>query len=75
MDFEAIRKQKKRKIEPLPSIDHSTVRYPPFNKVFYDEHEQIKELPNEKVKSLRFFIFLMKILSFLKKKKKGGNGN
>ena len=55
VDFEAIRKQKKRKIEPLPSIDHTICRYTPFNKVFYDEHEQIKALSVEKVQSLRFF--------------------
>lgn len=32
----------KKVIDPLPSIDHSTVEYAPFNKDFYQEHEQIK---------------------------------
>ena len=53
MDFEALRKQKKRKIETLPTIDHTNIKYPPFNKIFYEEHEQIQALSEEKIANLR----------------------
>lgn len=55
VDFEALRKQKKKKIEPLAAIDHTSVKYPPFNKVFYEEHEQIKALSEEQIRKLRYF--------------------
>lgn len=31
----------KRKIEPLPPLDHSTVEYDPFNKDFYEEKPSV----------------------------------
>jgi len=55
LDFDAIRNKKKQKIEPLPVIDHSKVEYEAFNKNFYDEHEEIRDLPDDRVRSLRYF--------------------
>jgi ATP-dependent RNA helicase DDX42 len=40
-------------IDPLPPIDHSTIEYEPFEKNFYEEHEDIKNLTNEQVDDLR----------------------
>ena len=54
LDFDAIRNKKKQKIEPLPVIDHSQIQYEPFNKNFYDEHEEIRDLPADKVRQLRY---------------------
>ena len=34
----------KKIIDPLPAIDHSTISYQPFEKNFYEEHEEIKNL-------------------------------
>jgi len=44
---------KKKVIDPLPPIDHSTITYPEFTKNFYEEHEDIASLTDEKVKDLR----------------------
>uniref|UniRef100_A0A915JC65 RNA helicase n=1 Tax=Romanomermis culicivorax TaxID=13658 RepID=A0A915JC65_ROMCU len=44
---------KKKIIDPLPPIDHSTISYEKFEKNFYIEHEQIESLTNEKVNDLR----------------------
>uniref|UniRef100_A0A1I8EU04 RNA helicase n=1 Tax=Wuchereria bancrofti TaxID=6293 RepID=A0A1I8EU04_WUCBA len=43
----------KKVIDPLQSIDHTTVEYAPFNKNFYHEHEQIKSMTSIKVFELR----------------------
>ena len=48
---------KKQKIEPLVAVDHATVTYEPFNKDFYDEHEELKALPDDRVKQLRYILF------------------
>ncbi|CAF3600862.1 unnamed protein product [Rotaria sordida] len=40
-------------IDPLPSIDHSTIEYSPFEKNFYVEHEDIRNLSNQQVNELR----------------------
>lgn len=40
-------------IDPLPPIDHSAIKYDPFRKDFYDEHEEIKSLSRDQVASLR----------------------
>jgi ATP-dependent RNA helicase DDX42 len=37
----------------LPAIDHSTVDYPPFESNFYEEHEEIKNLTEDRVEDLR----------------------
>lgn len=43
----------KKHIDPLPPIDHSTISYSPFEKNFYEEHEEIKNLPLEQANELR----------------------
>lgn len=43
----------KKHIDPLPSIDHSTITYEPFEKNFYEEHEEIKNLVADQVEDLR----------------------
>lgn len=40
-------------IDPLPSIDHSTIEYSEFIKNFYVEHEDIASLDENKVVDLR----------------------
>lgn len=44
---------KDRYIDPLPALDHSEIRYPPFEKNFYNEHADIAGLSNIQVR----FIF------------------
>ncbi|XP_062994756.1 ATP-dependent RNA helicase DDX42 isoform X3 [Elgaria multicarinata webbii] len=43
----------KRIIDPLPPIDHSEIEYPPFEKNFYEEHEEITSLTPQQVVELR----------------------
>ncbi|XP_072270652.1 ATP-dependent RNA helicase DDX42 isoform X1 [Pyxicephalus adspersus] len=43
----------KRVIDPLPPIDHSEIEYSPFEKNFYEEHEEITALPPQQVVELR----------------------
>ncbi|KAM9520783.1 ATP-dependent RNA helicase DDX42 isoform 2-T2 [Guaruba guarouba] len=43
----------KKIIDPLPPIDHSEIEYPPFEKNFYDEHEEITTLTPQQVVELR----------------------
>ena len=40
-------------IDPLPPIDHSEIKYAPFEKNFYAEHEDIRSLSNDQVNELR----------------------
>ena len=40
-------------IDPLPPIDHSDIDYEPFERNFYQEHEEIKALTNDQVDELR----------------------
>lgn len=40
-------------IDPLPPIDHSTIEYEPFEKNFYQEHEEIAALTNAQTEELR----------------------
>ena len=47
VDLEYLKKDKKKKIEPLPNVEHSSVKYEPFNKDFYEEHEEIAKLTEE----------------------------
>lgn len=51
-DGNPIHKSKKI-IEPLPIVYHSEIDYPSFTKNFYIEHENIKNLSDGEVKSLR----------------------
>ncbi|NXS94000.1 DDX42 helicase, partial [Jacana jacana] len=43
----------KKIIDPLPPIDHSEIEYTPFEKNFYDEHEEITSLTPQQVVELR----------------------
>uniref|UniRef100_A0A670IWU4 ATP-dependent RNA helicase DDX42 n=1 Tax=Podarcis muralis TaxID=64176 RepID=A0A670IWU4_PODMU len=43
----------KKIIDPLPPIDHSEIEYPPFEKNFHDEHEEITSLTPQQVVELR----------------------
>ena len=43
----------KKHIDPLPPIDHSSITYAPFEKNFYEEHDEIKNLPVDQANSLR----------------------
>lgn len=45
--------EKKKYIDPLPPIDHSQIEYDKFEKNFYQEHDDIKELTNAQVDDLR----------------------
>ncbi|XP_072299065.1 ATP-dependent RNA helicase DDX42 isoform X2 [Eucyclogobius newberryi] len=43
----------KKIILPLPPIDHSEIDYPPFEKNFYQEHEELSSLTGTQVVELR----------------------
>nr|XP_040046597.1 ATP-dependent RNA helicase DDX42 [Gasterosteus aculeatus aculeatus] len=43
----------KKIILPLPPIDHSEIDYPPFEKNFYNEHEELSNLTETQVLELR----------------------
>jgi ATP-dependent RNA helicase DDX42 len=45
--------EKNKIIDPLPPIDHSTIDYEPFEKNFYNEHEEISALSAEQSEELR----------------------
>ncbi|KAF5293775.1 hypothetical protein FQA39_LY03260 [Lamprigera yunnana] len=45
--------ERKRIIDPLPPIDHSTIDYKPFKKSFYKVHSEIETLTNQQVADLR----------------------
>ncbi|XP_046410143.1 ATP-dependent RNA helicase DDX42 isoform X1 [Neodiprion fabricii] len=44
---------KKKDIDPLPPIDHSEINYEPFEKNFYNVHEEIANLNKQQVEDLR----------------------
>lgn len=44
---------KKKYIDPLPPIDHSQIVYEPFEKNFYNVHEDILNLTYDKVEDLK----------------------
>lgn len=52
-DGNPIAPERKRFIDPLPPIDHSTIEYKPFRKDFYNLHPEIEALDQERVKELR----------------------
>ncbi len=37
--------------ETLPVVEHTSITYPPFNKDFYEEHEDIAKLTPHQVRS------------------------
>nr|XP_046270321.1 ATP-dependent RNA helicase DDX42 [Scatophagus argus]XP_046270322.1 ATP-dependent RNA helicase DDX42 [Scatophagus argus] len=43
----------KKIILPLPPIDHSEIDYPPFEKNFYNEHEELSNLTGSQMLELR----------------------
>ncbi|XP_053555604.1 ATP-dependent RNA helicase DDX42 [Bombina bombina] len=43
----------KRIIDPLPPMDHSEIDYPPFEKNFFEEHEEITSLTPQQIVDLR----------------------
>ncbi|XP_047212890.1 ATP-dependent RNA helicase DDX42-like [Girardinichthys multiradiatus] len=43
----------KKIIMPLPPIDHSEIDYPPFEKNFYNEHEELSSLTGSQILELR----------------------
>ena len=45
--------KKVKYIDPLPSIDHTQINYPPFSKNFYIEHEDMIRLDYMRIKDLR----------------------
>lgn len=45
--------EKSKFIDPLPPIDHSQIEYENFEKNFYEEHEDIKNLNDNEVNELR----------------------
>lgn len=52
-DGNPIPPDKKKIIDPLPPIDHTQIEYKSFQKVFYEEHEEIKNLTDKQVTELR----------------------
>lgn len=52
-DGNPIPPDKKKIIDPLPPIDHSEIEYKPFQKNFYQEHDEIKNLMEKQVTELR----------------------
>ena len=45
--------KEKKRIEPLPPVDHSLIQYPPFKKRFYKESAEICALTESEVQSIR----------------------
>ncbi|KAE8699599.1 DEAD-box ATP-dependent RNA helicase 24 [Hibiscus syriacus] len=43
----------KKKIEPIPALDHSSIEYEPFNKDFYEEKESISGRSEQEVAEYR----------------------
>lgn len=46
-------KRSKKEVDPLPTIDHSTISYDKFQRDFYKEHPEIVKLNPEKSEELR----------------------
>ncbi|XP_014206546.1 ATP-dependent RNA helicase DDX42 [Copidosoma floridanum] len=44
---------KKKEIDPLPPIDHSVIPYEPFEKNFYNVHQDIANLDKQQIDDLR----------------------
>ncbi|XP_051163787.1 ATP-dependent RNA helicase DDX42 [Leptopilina boulardi] len=52
-DGNPIAPAKKKEIDPLPPIDHSEIEYEPFEKNFYNVHDEIAVLNKQQVDELR----------------------
>jgi ATP-dependent RNA helicase DDX42 len=53
VDLDALRQVKKKGMAELDELDHKKVEYETFNKNFYDEHEEIKNLTEAQVATLK----------------------
>ncbi|XP_077256778.1 ATP-dependent RNA helicase DDX42 [Temnothorax americanus] len=52
-DGNPIAPPKKKEIDPLPPLDHSEIEYEPFEKNFYNVHEEIASLGKQQIDDLR----------------------
>ncbi|XP_011155541.1 ATP-dependent RNA helicase DDX42 [Solenopsis invicta] len=52
-DGNPIAPPKKKEIDPLPPIDHSEIEYEPFEKNFYNVHEEIASLSKQQIDDLK----------------------
>lgn len=52
-EAEANGDRRSKAIEPMPAIDHSSIRYNPVRNDFYTQHEEIAQLDDEQVVELR----------------------
>ncbi|EZA57506.1 hypothetical protein DMN91_009851 [Ooceraea biroi] len=52
-DGNPIAPPKKKEIDPLPPIDHSEIKYEPFEKNFYNVHEEIASLSKQQIDDLK----------------------
>uniref|UniRef100_A0A8C4PWR5 ATP-dependent RNA helicase DDX42 n=2 Tax=Eptatretus burgeri TaxID=7764 RepID=A0A8C4PWR5_EPTBU len=52
-DGNPIPPEKNKLIDPLPPIDHSEIEYPPFDKNFYEEHEDVSSMSASQAQELR----------------------
>ena len=59
--------EKSKIIDPLPPIDHTLIEYDNFEKNFYEEHEEIKNLSQQEVDELRQTLGIKVISFFLSK--------
>lgn len=46
--------KKKQKFDLIQSLDHSKIKYRPFRKDFYDEDDQVAQMPVPMVDMLRY---------------------
>ncbi|KRX01164.1 P-loop containing nucleoside triphosphate hydrolase [Pseudocohnilembus persalinus] len=53
VDLDAVKKMKKQNFQMLDNIDFSKMQQEPFEKNFYQEHEDIKSMTEEQVKKIR----------------------
>ena len=52
-DGNPIAPAKKKEIDPLPAIDHNEIKYEPFEKNFYNVHEEISNLSKQQIDDLK----------------------
>ncbi|CAG8667858.1 10193_t:CDS:10, partial [Cetraspora pellucida] len=55
-DDNPVVEQKRKDIEPLQVIDHSQIEHPEIEKFFYEEHPDIAELSDERVKEIHMHV-------------------
>lgn len=52
-DGNPIAPPKKKEIDPLPPVDHTEIQYEPFEKNFYNVHDEIASLSKQQIDDLR----------------------